>query len=640
MRSEQRTRTFNSAIRRSVHDSSSDGTGPQGAALILELRRLRHELDRENVEELPRQNRRYSEADDARLSAPGCSGRPHREQKGKFRRAMDTCLDQFRLRGIAAVAGENTTVRERIAEAAKSQRPNDSHASSVLSKAAKRGLNLPDSRRGDQLLNIAMPRLLLPGSAPSLEMQTSLRQAIRSCQVGLSASAEFLLGRDALADNDEFSEDGLKLIAVRAFRRQMRTGLRVLLVVSILAGGWIILMPLAAAVVVPGNLVVQSNLKTIQHPTGGVVAQVAVHNGTRVQAGDLLVRLDATQARANVQMIRKQLEEVRARIARLLAERDELPQLATPAELSARLDESDVSLLLASEVSLFKARADGRESQKNLLQSRTAQLAQEIAGLEAQVLSKAKQLELIAGELSGVQQLYEKRLVPLTRLTSLQRESARIEGERGQLISAIAETQAKIGEAQLQLLRLDQEFRTDVVKQLGENQGKEAELVERGVAARDLLDRVEIRAPTSGVVHQLSAHTIGGVVRAGDAIMELVPDSDDLLIEARLQPSEIDQVRTGQRALVRFSAFNQAVTPQLAGIVSFVSAHTTHDQQTNAPYFMLRVSLPEDEHRRLAGSQLVSGMPAEVFLQTGSRTMMNYLLKPIMDQVQRAFIER
>ena len=208
------------------------------------------------------------------------------------------------------------------------------------------------------------------------------------------------------------------------------------------------------------------------------------------------------------------------------------------------------------------------------------------------------------------------------------------------MISAIAETQAKIGEAQLQLLRVDQEFRTDVVKQLGENQGKEAELVERGVAARDLLDRVEIRAPTSGVVHQLSAHTIGGVVRAGDAIMELVPDSDDLLIEARLQPNEIDQVRIGQRALVRFSAFNQAVTPQLAGIVSFVSADTTHDQQTNAPYFTLRVSLPEDEHRRLAGSQLVSGMPAEVFLQTGSRTMMNYLLKPIMDQVQRAFIER
>src|SRR2546421_323348 len=268
MRSQQRTRTSNGVSRGSIDDSSSDGPGPQGAALILELRRLRHELDRENVEELRRQNRRYSEADDARLSAPARSGQPPREQKGKFSRAIDICLDQFRLRGIAAVAGENRTVRDPVRP--NTLRPSGSHASSVLSKAAKRERNLPDSRGGDQLLHIELPGLLLPGSAPSSEMRTSLSHAIRSCQVGLNASAEFLLGRDALAGNDELLEDGLKLIVVRAFRRQMRTGLRVLLGVSILAGGWIILMPLAAAVVVPGNLVVQSNLKTIQHPTGGV----------------------------------------------------------------------------------------------------------------------------------------------------------------------------------------------------------------------------------------------------------------------------------------------------------------------------------------------------------------------------------
>jgi HlyD family secretion protein len=222
----------------------------------------------------------------------------------------------------------------------------------------------------------------------------------------------------------------------------------------------------------------------------------------------------------------------------------------------------------------------------------------------------------------------------------LQREAARIEGERGQLMSAIAETKSKIGEAQLQIVRLDQDFRTDVVKELGEMRGKEAELIERGVAARDLLDRIDIRAPTSGVIHQLSAHTIGGVIRAGDAIMEVVPDSDDLQIEARLQPNDIDQVRTGQRAFVRFSAFNQRVTPQLTGIVSYVSADTSHDQQTNASYFTVRVILPEEERRRLAGLQLVSGMPAEVFMQTGSRTMLSYLLKPITDQLQRAFVER
>jgi HlyD family secretion protein len=308
--------------------------------------------------------------------------------------------------------------------------------------------------------------------------------------------------------------------------------------------------------------------------------------------------------------------------------------------MSARSAESNVSSLLASEASLFKARADARESQKNLLQSRVAQLAEEISGLESQLTSKARQLELIGGELSGVQELWDKRIVPLTRLTTLQRESARIEGERGQLISAIAETKSKVGEAQLQLVRLDQDFRAEVVKELGETQNKEAELVERGVAARDLLERIEIRAPTSGVIHQLSAHTIGGVVRAGDAIMEVVPDSDDLMIEARLQPADIDQVRTGQTAFVRFSAFNQRVTPQLSGVVSYVSADTSRDQQTSAQYFTVRVMLPEDERRRLAGLQLVSGMPAEVFMQTGSRTMMSYLMKPIVDQLKRAFVER
>src|SRR6185436_10043421 len=223
------------------------------------------------------------------------------------------------------------------------------------------------------------------------------------------------------------------------------------------------------------------------------------------------------------------------------------------------------------------------------------------------------------GELTGVQELFDKRLVPIARLTALQREAARIEGERGQLISTIAETKAKIGEAQLQIVRLDQDVRTEVVKDLGEAQGKEAELSERGVAARDVLDRIEMRAPTSGVVHQLAAHTIGGVIRPGDAIMEVVPDSDDLQIEAKLQPNDIDQVRKGQHAYVRFSAFNQRTTPQLLGEVSFVSPDTTRDTQTNMSYFTVRITLSDEERRRLAGLQLSSGMPAEVFMQTGSR---------------------
>jgi HlyD family secretion protein len=296
--------------------------------------------------------------------------------------------------------------------------------------------------------------------------------------------------------------------------------------------------------------------------------------------------------------------------------------------------------LLASERSLFKARSNALQSQRELLQSRIAQLDQETAGIGAQLQSKVEQLDLVSRELTGVQDLFDKKLVPLTRLTSLQRESARIDGERGQLLSAGAETQSKISETKLQIVRVDQDFRTDVVKEVGETQGKEAELVERGVAARDLLDRIELRAPTAGVVQQLGVHTIGGVVRAGDQIMEIVPDTDELQVEARLQPNDIDQVRRGDKAFVRFTAFNQRTTPELAGVISYVAADVSHDQQTNAPYFTVRVTLPDDERRRLSGLQLVPGMPAEIFMQTGSRTMMSYLFKPITDQLHRTFVER
>ena len=471
------------------------------------------------------------------------------------------------------------------------------------------------------------PRLEAPRQS-----DTRLGQLVAQCRSGI----DFLLAPDEPAREGE----NLAAATGRNYTRELKVGLRVLVIATVLVGGWTALVPLAGAVVVPGNLVVQSNVKAIQHPTGGVVAEIPVRNGMRVKAGDLLLRLDATQAQASLQVITKQLDEFRARSARLVAERDGLARPDLHEALAPRIEETAVKNLLAAESTLFQARATARESQKGLLRNRISQLNEEIAGLDAQVASKAKQLELIAGELTGVQDLYDKRLVPLPRLTALQREAARIDGERGQLISAIAETKAKISEAQLQIVRVDQDFRTDVVKELGEVKGKEAELVERGVAARDLLDRIEMRAPASGLVHQLNVHTIGGVIRGGDTIMEVVPDADDLQIEARLQPNDIDQVRVGQKAFTRFSAFNQRTTPEVAGIVSFVSADVSRDAQSNASYFTVRVTLPEEERRRLAGLQLVSGMPAEVFMQTGSRTMLSYLFKPITDQLQRAFVER
>jgi HlyD family secretion protein len=625
-----------------ANEARGDGVGPQGAALILELQRLRQAFEHEEPNEADALEPPHPAHSRARPATGRRAHRPKRRSKGKMGRVIDVCLEQFGLSATLPTTGGG----ERAGDPAFDRPPRQPHG--VLLEPANPSLiNLPQPgpERGGpedkyQSMYVESPPMGPWSEADSVKSAVTVRQIIRNCRTGLTAGAAFLAGSDRIAESDDASGENLALRAGRAIERELRMGLRVLLALTLIAGGWAALIPLAGAVVVPGNLVVQSNVKTIQHPTGGVVAEIAVHNGQHVLNGDLLLRLDATQAQASLQVVSKQLDEIRARIARLTAERDGLALLEVPAELAARASEANVKTLLSSEESLFRARATARRSQIDLLTSKISQLGEEIAGLDAQVASKTRQLELITGELSGVQELYDKRLVPLARLMTLQRESARIDGERGQLISTIAETKSKIDEAKLQIIRIDQDFRADVVKELGENRGKEAELVERAVAARDLLDRIEMRAPASGVINQLSIHTVGGVVRAGDAIMEVVPDSDDLQIEARLQPSDIDQVRTGQKAFVRFSAFNQRVTPQLTGLVSYVSADISHDHQTNAPYFTVRVALSEEERRRLAGLQLVPGMPAEVFMQTGSRTMMSYLMKPITDQMRRAFVEQ
>jgi HlyD family secretion protein len=464
--------------------------------------------------------------------------------------------------------------------------------------------------------------------------------AVRACRAGLALSCAVLLRHLRRPP----AEDGDRADLAGCFRRDfddaLRMGLRVLLLGVGLVGGWAVLVPLSAAVMVAGTLVVESNVKKIQHQTGGIVAQIPVHDGMHVKEGELLVRLDEVQVRANLQVLAKQLDQSRVRIARLVAERDGAEEPQLPHQLAGQTDNKDIEQLFASETSLFKARGSARQNQKELLRGRIAQLEEEIVGLNAQSKSKTAQLELISSELKGVQSLYEKQLVPLMRLTALQRDAARLDGEQGQLISSMAETRSKISEAELQITKIDQDLRAEVMKDLRDAQDKETELGERIVAARDQLERIDIRAPTAGVVHQLSVHTIGGVVAPGEVIMEIVPDADDLQIQAKLPPNDIDQVRVDQKAFVRFSAFNQRTTPQLNGVVSYVSADLSHERQNDAAFYTVKVSIPGNERRRLGSLQLVSGMPAEVFLQAGSRTMMSYLLKPITDQLQRTFSER
>jgi membrane fusion protein, type I secretion system len=426
---------------------------------------------------------------------------------------------------------------------------------------------------------------------------------------------------------------------VRTHEIQLKAAARVLIISASIAGGWAMLVPLSGAVVLPGTLVVESSVKKIQHPTGGVVAAIPVEDGMHVNAGTLLLRLDDTQLKANQKLIADQLDQVRVRIARLVAERDGTTVIHFPEQIADGSQQADIAHLVSSETALFDARAKARQGQKDLYASNIRQLQKQIEGLNAEIQSKTSQLALIASELSGVQELYGKGLVPLTRLTTLQRDSAQLEGERAQLAATVAETNAKIGQARLQITQIDQDFRSEVMKDLRESQDKEAELTEKNVAAKDQLDRIEIRAPTSGIVHQLAVHTIGGVIRPGDVIMEIVPDTDDLEIEGHLPPNEIDQVERRQRAYLRFSTLDRPTMPEVRGTVTYVSADLSHDERTNAGFYTVKIDLPEGERHRLDGMTLISGMPVEIFLQTGSRTMLSYLFKPISDQLHRMFNE-
>jgi HlyD family secretion protein len=288
----------------------------------------------------------------------------------------------------------------------------------------------------------------------------------------------------------------------------------------------------------------------------------------------------------------------------------------------------------------FETRRLAREGQRSQLRERIAQLKEETGGYQAQIASKDNQIVWITKELKGVNELWQKNLVPYTRVTALERDKERLEGERGQLIATIAQTKGKIAETELQILQIDQDMRSEVGKDLAEIRAKTAELVEKKVAAEDLLKRVDIRAPLAGVVHQLAVHTIGGVIGPAEVIMLIVPASDALEVEAKIPPQDIDQVRVRQPAVLRFSAFSQRTTPELNGEVSRLSADVSEEQKTGARYYTVRIVVSQSEIERLGGLKLVPGMPVESFIQTNERTVMSYLVKPLQDQVNRAFREK
>ncbi len=429
-----------------------------------------------------------------------------------------------------------------------------------------------------------------------------------------------------------------------ATRRSMRRHLLVAaVVVSILlvgVGGWGATAVISGAVVASGSLVVDSNVKKVQHLTGGIVGELRVRDGDRVRAGDIVVRLDETVAHANLAIVSKGLDELMARKARLESELDGSDTIIFPAQLLTGAGDPDRAAALDSERKLFNLRKTARSGQKAQLQERVAQLQEEITGLTAQQNSKAKETGLIERELAGVRELWKQNLVQLTRLTALEREAARLDGERGQLIAAAAQAKGKIAETALQILQIDQDIASDVAKELREVDGKIGEFIERKVAAEDQLKRIDIRAPQDGTVFQLAVHTVGGVITAGDPIMLIVPEADNLSVEVKANPQDIDQLQLNQKAILRFTAFNVRTTPEIEGIVTRISADTSSDQRTGQSYYTIRIAMAADQLERLGDVKLLPGMPVEAFVQTGDRTMLSYLIKPLHDQFMRAFREK
>ncbi|MGU9982141.1 HlyD family type I secretion periplasmic adaptor subunit [Phreatobacter sp. HK31-P] len=425
-----------------------------------------------------------------------------------------------------------------------------------------------------------------------------------------------------------------------AMRRLVATGIGVIVLFVGGLGGWAATVPLAGAVVASGQVVVDTNVRTVQHPTGGVIGEIRVRESARVREGDLLIRLDDTVTRSNLQVIVKQLDELSARQARLEAERDGLADMAPPGDLRDRLGHVDVARSWNGEQTLFTARKAAREGQRRQLRERIEQIRGEITGLAAQEAARRRQVELIDRELTDIRELYRRNLVPRTRLVELEREAARLAGDVGQFMAERARAEGRITESELQIIQIDQDLRREVSTELRDVQARIGEFVERRVAAEDALKRIDIRAPIAGAVHQLSFHTIGGVIPAGQAILQIVPGDDLLVIEVRLAPQDIDKVAVGQRAAIRFPSFPQGTTPEVAGSVTRMSADVVRDPQTGAVFFTARLSVRDGELARLGDNRIVPGMPAEVFVQTGERTALAYLTKPIRDQINRAFRER
>jgi HlyD family secretion protein len=433
-------------------------------------------------------------------------------------------------------------------------------------------------------------------------------------------------------------------LRLRGNRRSARRLLYVsFIVIAVLFGGfflWAAVSDISGAVVASGTVKVESSVKKVQNLTGGIIKEIHVKDGDGVSAGDVLIRLDPQAAQSELGIISDQLNAMIARHARLMAERD--GEAFDPSALV--LDENSKgiapSLIRHGETELFIARRDALKGQKNVLSERKAQFENQIEGDQAQLETKQKELELIALELKGVESLYAANLASVQRVMPLRREQARSEGDVQVLKAQMAELRGKIDEVTLQITNLDQERFSEVNRDIQDMEPKMAELVHRKAIAQETLKRLEILAPVSGVVAQLNVHTIGGIIQPGETLMQIVPGNEPLTIEALVSPNDIDQVRVGGRARLRLTAFNRRVTPELIGTISMVAADAVRDERSGLSSFAIKIAVPDSEFAKLSEGAVLPGMVAEVYIETATRSVLSYLLKPATDQFAKVFREK
>lgn len=414
------------------------------------------------------------------------------------------------------------------------------------------------------------------------------------------------------------------------------TALGVLLVGG--AGGWAATAQLAGAVIAQGQIAVDQEIKSIQHRDGGIVSEIAIREGDRVEEGQVMLRLDDAQTKAERSIVEAQLLELTVRRARLLAERDLIDRIEWPDTLD--LSRPEAQFLVNGEKRLFSGNHANRESRKQQLELVAAQVAEEITGLEAQRSSKVDEIELVDQQRARLEHLFSRQLMERSPLYAADRDVARLRGERGEIDAAIARARSKMSEIQLQIIAIDEMARTEAQRELPTIDTKISELQDRHMAISDRLSRTEIRAPISGTVNELNIHTIGGVISPAEVLVTIVPIDARLKVEVMLQPTAIDQVVIGGTARLRLPAFNQRTTPELSGVVSHVSPATTRDPSTGQFYYKGDVNLIEGEIAKLGDSKLIPGMPVEVYVTTSDRTALSYFVKPITDQLNKAFRER